>query len=605
MRESKEVEEGMQRSDPGQDACDYHRLVRVARGEEAADLVLHNGMLVNVFTREMYPATVGICGNTIAYVTAPDDPRCTGHTVIDVTGKVLAPGLIDSHMHIESTHVTPAHFADAVLPRGVTTVAQDPHEMANVLGIEGVTYMRHAARGLPLRVLTFVPTCVPAVPGLETSGAEFTAHEVAAMLDDPDGQGEIIGLAEVMDFWGVVRQSPRITEIVKAGRERGVILTGHVRFEEPRNLNAYLATGIESDHGRLSSALIEAYARLGMIVEVCCAPHRDNIAEAVAVWKRLGSLETVVFVTDDVSPSELAAEGHLDRSVRRAIALGMPPVDAIRAASLLPARRLRRRNLGAIAPGFIADILVLHDLAAFNVHLTIASGSIVARDGAMVTPAQSAVQPPNTVTSSMHLDPVTADDFQRGGLNAAEIPVITERGRGMEWRTLPSREGRLDWRAYNDLALVAVWHRHGRNRNRYGTFIAGTGLREGALASTYAHDSHNLIIIGREAADMAVAANALIACGGGYVAVSGGEVRALAALPVGGILAEQSAAALAGDFQAFEQAARALGVEEDPISLLSSLPLAVSPGFRPTDMGLVDVAQQTFVERAEVESQKS
>ncbi len=596
--ENREAEKSMSINEPSQNSCDYHRLLRVARGEEAADLVLYNGTLVNVLTREVYPATVGICGDTIAYVTDPEDTRCTGQCVIDATGKALAPGLIDSHMHIESTHVTPAHFADAVLPRGVTTVAQDPHEMANVLGIEGVTYMRHAARRLPLRVLTFVPTCVPAVPGLETAGAEFTAREVAAMLDDPDARGEIIGLAEVMDFWGVVRQMPRITEIVRSGRERGVILTGHVRFEDMRNLNAYLATGIESDHGRLTSELIEAYARLGMVVEVCCAPHRDNVAEAVAVWKRLGSLETIIFVTDDVSPHELAAEGHLDRGVRRAIALGMAPVDAIRAASLLPARRLRRRNLGAIAPGFGADILVLDDVTSFNVHLTIASGSIVAQDGAMVTPAQSTIQPPAAATNSMHLPHIHATDFAPERLGAAEVAVITERGRGLRWRTLPLREGRPTWQADPDLALVSVWHRHGRNKNRFSTLIAGTGLRQGAIASTYAHDSHNLIVIGRDAMDMATAANALIASGGGYVAVSGGEVRALAALPVAGILAEKPVTALAQDFDAFVRAAQALGIAEDPITLLSSLPLPVSPGFRPTDMGLVDVARQEFVEKS-------
>ncbi|MBN1922154.1 MAG: adenine deaminase [Anaerolineae bacterium] len=584
---------------PEGSSCEYHRLLRVARGAEPADLVLRNGMLANVLTRELHPATVGICGATIAYVTAPDDTRCAGHTIIDATSKTLAPGLIDSHMHIESTHVTPAHFANAVLPLGVTTVAQDPHEMANVLGVEGVTYMRHAARGLPLRVLTFIPTCVPAVPGLETAGAEFTAREVAALLDDPDGQGEIIGLAEVMDYWGVVRQISRITEIVKTGRERHVILTGHVRFEDLRDLNAYLASGIESDHGRMTPELIETYARLGMIVEVCCAPHRDNIAEAVAVWKHLGSLETVVFVTDDVSPNELTAEGHLDRGVRRAITLGMDPVDAIRAASLLPARRLRRRDLGAIAPGFSADLIVLNDLPAFDIHLTIASGNIVAREGAMVTPARSAVPPPAKATHSIHLVPPAPGDFTLEGLDSAELPIITERGKGMRWQSLPPHATSPDWQTHPELALVSIRHRHGRNTNAFNTLIAETGLREGALASTYAHDCHNLIVIGRNVADMATATHTLIACGGGYVAVSGGEVRALAALPIGGILAEKPVAELAQDFDAFVRAAQALGVMEDPITLLSSLPLPVSPGFRPTDMGLVDVARQEFVVKSQ------
>ena len=264
--------------------AEYHRLLRVSRGDEPADLVIKNAQLLNVLTRDVYPATIGICEDTIAYVTEPDDAHCEGHQIIDGTGMWVAPGLIDSHMHIESTHATPDHFANAVVPRGVTTVAQDPHEMANVLGIEGVEYMIRASRGLPLRVLTFVPTCVPAVPGLETSGASFTATEVSALLDDPN----TIGLAEVMDYWGVIRQSPRITEIVKMGQQRGVILTGHIRGLGGRELNTYLAAGIDSDHEYLTPEGIVARSRLGMTVEICCSMHRDNIPQAVESWRRRG-----------------------------------------------------------------------------------------------------------------------------------------------------------------------------------------------------------------------------------------------------------------------------------------------------------------------------
>ena len=194
-----------------------------------------------------------------------------------------------------------------------------------------------------------------------------------------------------MDYWGVVRQSPRITEIVKAGRERGAILTGHVRFDDYRDLNAYLAAGIESDHGYMTTEAILARTRLGMVAEVCCATHRDNVPEAVEVWRERGRLNNVVFVTDDVPPSALVAEGHLDRGVRRAIELGMSPVDAVRAATLVPARRLQRSDLGAIAPGRIADVLVVRDLERFDIHLTLTSGSVVARDGAMIKASRSDV----------------------------------------------------------------------------------------------------------------------------------------------------------------------------------------------------------------------
>jgi adenine deaminase len=572
--------------------ANYQRLLRVARGDEPADLVVHNGRLLNVLTREEHQATVGISEDTIAYVTSPEDVNCPSRQTVDASGMWLAPGLIDSHMHIESTHATPEHLANAILPRGVTTIAQDPHEIANVLGTEGVDYMRQASRGLPLRVLTFAPTCVPAVPGLETSGAAFTAADVDGLLDDPD----TIGLAEIMDYWGVIRQSPRITEIVQVGRRRGVILTGHIRGLGGRELNTYLAAGIDSDHELLSSEGIWERTRLGMTVEVRCQVHGDNVPAAVEAWRARGFLPAVVFVTDDVPPHELARAGQLDRGVRRAIELGMDPVDVVRAATLVPAKRLRRHDLGAVAPGRKADLLVISDLRAFAVHLTIAAGSIVSRDGAMIRPAQSQSAPPRAALSSMRLDPLTADDFEvaaRG--NTVRARVIGERGRRLEQRTLSAPGGTIAWQGAQDLALAAVFHRHGVNHNRAMALLSGSGLQAGALATTYAHDSHNLVVVGRNPSDMAVAANALIECGGGYVAVSGGRTLALVRLPVAGLLAEQPVSRLAEGFEAFESAARSLGAAENPIGLLTSLPLPVLPSFRLTDVGLVDVERQAIL----------
>ncbi len=572
--------------------ANYERLLRVAKGDEPADLVIRNGTLLNVVTRDAHPATVGICEDTIAYVTQPHDAHTRGHQIVDATGMWIAPGLIDSHMHIESTHLTPEHFANAVLPRGITTVAQDPHEMANVLGVEGVRYMRRASRGLPLRVLTFVPSCVPAVLGLETAGACLTAQDVQDLLADPD----TIGLAEIMDYWGVIRQSPRITNIVKAGRKRGVILTGHIRGLSGRELNTYLAAGIDSDHEQLTAEGILERTRLGMTVEIPCSMHRDNVAEAVESWRQRGHLEGVVFVTDDIPPHELLEEGHLDRGVRRAIDLGMDPVDALRAATLLPARRLRRYDLGFVAPGRTADLLVLSDLHSFRVHMTIAAGVIVAKSGAMIVPAESQSPVPEAARASVRLAPPRADDFAvRGSGEQVLARVLTQRGRGMENHVLTLDGGRLSWQADPDLALVAVWHRHGLGASRTAVLISGSGLRGGALATTYAHDSHNLVVVGRGEGDMAAATRALIEVGGGYVAVLDGQVLALAALPVAGLLAQRPIDEVAQDFEAFIAAARQLGVQENPVGLLTSLPLPVVPRFRPTDIGLVDVEQQRVV----------
>jgi len=573
--------------------ADYQRLLRVAKGDEPADIVITGVQLINVVTRDIYPVNIGISGDKIAYVTVPNDNHCNGKTIIDGKGMWAAPGLIDSHMHIESTHLTPEYFAQAVVPRGVTTVAQDPHEIANVLGIDGVNYMIEASRGLSLRVLTFAPTCVPSVPGLETSGATFTDQEISELLQDED----IIGLAEVMDYWGVIRQKPRISEIVKAGLKSGKILTGHIRGLGGRELNTYLAAGIDSDHEVLDPEGILFRSRLGMTVEICCSLHRDNIQAAVDSWKKRGHIENVVFVTDDVPPHELVQAGHLDRGVRRAIALGMAPVDAVRAATLTPARRLRRYDLGQINPGRTADLLLISNLNEFTVDLVITSGQVVAEHGQMLSAPKGSQKIPSSAFGSVHLSPLKAEDFTlEGPGNSVEAAILTSRGRGeLEQKTLKIENGVVLWQDEPDLALVGVFHRHGKNKNRTLTFLSGSGLRKGALAATYTHDSHNLIVIGKNSADMALAANDLIDAGGGYVAVAEGKVLGRAALPVAGVLAQQDVQSLAGDFNAFISAAKALGVEDNPIGLLSSLPLPVVPRYRPTDKGLVDVDRQEMV----------
>ena len=573
--------------------ADYARLLRVAAGEEPADLVIRNVNLINVVTRDIYPATIGICEDTIAYVTNTEDNEIFSNLTIDGSGMWAAPGLIDSHMHIESTHVTPEYFAAAVVPHGVTTVAQDPHEMANVLGVNGVIYMRDANENLPLRILTFVPTCVPAVPGLETSGAVFGEQEVTSLLESPG----TLGLAEVMDYWGVIRQSPRISKIVQAGLRSGKIITGHIRGLGGRELNTYLAAGVDSDHEVLSPEGILYRSRLGMTVEICCSHHRDNIPQAVESWKQRGHLENVVFVTDDVPPHELMDEGHLDRGVRRAIQLGMSPVDAVRAATIAPARRLRRPDLGQIAPGRTADILLISNLADFVIDQVIVSGRVAASNGVMIEKTNAGIPVPSEFKNTVHLSQLNKEDFEiSGNGEKVQANILTQRGRGsLLKRTLSVSDGKVEWQVERDLVLASIWHRHGLNTNHSFVLVSGTGLQEGALATTYAHDSHNLVVLGRNPADMALAANVLIACGGGYAAVSDGEIRSLVELPVGGILAEVSVVEAGSMFGGFIAAASAMGVSENPIGLITSLPLPVVPNYRPTDLGLVDVNAQVFI----------
>jgi adenine deaminase len=573
--------------------ADYNLLLKVALGEAPADLMIKGAQLVNVVTRDIYPVTVGICDDTIAYV--DDDARIerTAKRTINAEGKWIAPGLIDSHMHIESTHLTPEFFSDAVVPLGVTTVAQDPHEIANVLGVMGIDYMISASKGLPLRVLTLAPTCVPAVPSVETSGAIIDARDIHDLLQRDD----IIGLAEVMDYWGVIHQEERVTDIVLEGRKSGKLITGHIRGLDGPELNTYLAAGVESDHEFLSEAGILYRSRLGMIVEICCTKHRDNIQAAVESWKTRGHLNNVVFVTDDIPPDELIREGHLDRGVRKAIAMGMAPVDAIRAATYAAAQRLRQYDLGQIAPGKIADILVISDLDQFCVSQVITSGQLVAQDGQMLVRVNPSADVPAAAFQSVHLNPPVPSDFAiKAGGTSVNAKVLMKRGRDeLKVMPLPVIDGCVRWQSRQGLCLVAVFHRHGCNENKFLALINDTELVEGAIGTTYSHDSHNLVIIGRNELDMAAVAADLIRMGGGYSAALSGNIIGRVALPVAGIMAQADVVSVAEGFQNFSQAADKLGVKTNPVGLLTSLCLPVVPRYRPTDCGLVDVQTKQFI----------
>lgn len=572
----------------------YSRLLKVALGEEPADILVVGAQLINVVTRDIYPVTVGICEDTIAFVDDADtDIKREALMTIDASGKWLAPGLIDSHMHIESTHLTPEFFSDAVVPLGVTTVVQDPHEITNVLGIPGIDYMINASKGLPLRVLTLAPTCVPSVPGFETAGATIDENDMHQLLNRED----VIGLAEVMDYWGVIRQEPRVTAIIKEGLQSKKLITGHIRGLDGPELNTYLAAGIESDHEFLSEAGILYRSRLGMIVEICCTKHRDNIQAAVESWRSRGHLSNVVFVTDDIPPNELIKEGHLDRGVRRAIALGMAPEDALRAATFEPALRLRRADLGQIAPGKAADILVISDLDQFVVQQVIVNGSVVARDGQMLSDTKSRLPVPDYAYQTVRLTvPKPSNFIVPAEGTSVKANVLVNRGRDeLEEMHLPVVDGAVNWQIRSDLSLVAVFHRHGMNENKNMVLIKDSGLSEGAIGTTYAHDSHNMVIIGRNEADMACVAEDLLAMGGGYSAAQDGKIIGQVALPIAGIMASADVKSVAKGFDAFIQAAEALGVKTNPVGLLTSLCLPVVPRYRPTDCGLVDVAKQRFV----------
>jgi adenine deaminase len=572
-------------------------LVEAARGDRPLDLVIRGGELLNVYTGEVYPADIGIFGDRVAVVDRGGQLGLTGAAEIDARGQVAIPGMIDTHVHIESTMVTPPNFARGVLPFGTTTVVIDPHEIANVTGRAGVEYMLRASAGLPLRVLVTVPSCVPAVPGRETAGASFDAADVAAMLEWP----RVVGVAELMDYPGIVRQDPRMAAIAAAGLAAGKALEGHAPLLAGRELAAYLAAGVDSDHESRGPAEMVEKLRAGMWVYCRENTFRRTAAYLAEALREIPHPWNVAVCTDDIDPADLLERGHMDRGVRVLIEHGVDPALAIRFATLGGATRYGLRDLGAIAPGKIADVVLVDSLRDVRARLVLAGGRVVARDGALVADFADPAAPP--LDNSVRIQPVSAESFtlRRPGASGPQLMTILDMD--------PVRTTRLAEAAVefvggecrlplpDGLLLLSVVPRHGQAHPPTLALLRGLGLREGALATTVAHDSHNLIVAGRSPADMAAAARTVADIGGGAALVAGGQVLSTVRLPVAGLMSAEPVDAVAAEVRAFNERGRALGLGgASPVLAISSLALPVAPFFRITDLGVVDTLTQEFVE---------
>ena len=579
-------------------------LIKAARGLIPVDLLIENVSYVNLLTGEIYRASVGVLGDRVAYVVEGSADRLKARRRFDGKGLYAVPGLIDSHLHIESSMLTPPRFAEAVLPRGVTTVAIDPHEIANVLGKKGVKYMLEASGGLPLKIYVLAPTCVPSLPGKETSGAELTADDVEEML----GWKGVIGLAEVMDFSGVINLDPRMIEIVEAGRRRGVVIDGHC-FLRGLDLNAYVAAGMEADHENFSFEDALEKLRLGMLIKLR-APYLLDVREFVNGLKSLRSPIGFLLVTDDVLPDNLKRDGHLDNVVRSFIEAGLDPIEALRASTLYPAIHLRLYDRGLIAPGKLADMVLLRSLEGFEVEHVFADGDLVASGGKLVKPIPIPSFPEDA-KKTVKVRRLSLEDFkirapiERGKVKVRVIELLgAEEAEGAESfsqsiltrfsiEEVEVREGWLDPGA---LALIAVIERHGKGGGMAKGLLKGSGLREGAAASTVAHDSHNLIVVGKDPKDMLSAANKVIEMRGGVAVARGGEVIASLPLPVAGLMSEEPLEKVAEGFEKVRKALRSIGLRDHPYSPpLFFLALPVIPEAKITDRGLYSVLEQRFV----------
>ncbi len=565
------------------------RRIRVALGQEPGDLLIAGALVVNVFNRRVEPADVVIADGRIAGVGCY---AWQANETLKADGLVVMPGLIDAHMHLESTLLLPAELASLIVPLGTTAVISDSHELANVLGIAGIEMVAAASKDLPLDMFFMASSCVPAT-AWEDSGAALGVADVRALL----GNSRVLGLAEVMDIPAVLAGDPSVLEKVQAAHSIGASVDGHGAGLAARELIAYVAAGIGSDHESTTVEEARARAALGMLVQVREGSSAQNL-DTILPLLASGELdESWCLVTDDVFPTDLRRRGHLDGLLKRLVAAGVPPAVAIRHASFVPARHYGLVDRGGVAPGWRADLALVEDLRDFRVHTVVKDGRVAARNGRCLEQ-----RGPRSFTyeNTMRLAPLEEAKL-RLPLSGESCPVIeivpdqivTRRGT----RSVHRRDGLWCFDPERDVLLIASIERH-RASGRIGLgLVSGFGLtKSGAFGSSVAHDSHNLIIAGTNAGDMLNCAKVLAEHGGGFVVVSQGEVLAVLPLPVAGLLSVESALSVCRQLDLVNHALGTLGCPlEAPFGTLSFLALPVIPELRITTQGVFDVNKQEFV----------
>ena len=580
---------------------DKKRLLQAALGEIPCDLVITNIQLVNVITGEIYPADVFIHDGFIAHVEYknPGSQLDTAKEVLDGKGRYLIPGLIDAHDHIETSMMTPRNFAKGVIPHGTTTVVTDPHEIANVCGVEGVRYMHQAGDDLPMRQLIDIPSCVPSVPGLENAGAEFFAEDVEALA----GLDRVIGLAEVMDFLAVIHGEDRMMDIIDVMDRKGLYLQGHAPYVSGRMLSAYLCGGPCTCHETRDRNEALEKLRSGMFVDARDSSITKNVREVCEGVKGVRFFDHLCLCTDDREADDILHVGHMNDVVRAAIRYGMDPVTAIKSATFNTAREIHLENLGAIAPGYVADLLLLDDLREMKPSHVFFGGKLVARDGRLTVEIPHREYPLEKV-NTMYVKPLSREDFVIRApiangtvtVNVMEYPDLTLSSTLLTTAELPVKNGELCLEG-DDLKYVAVVNRH-KGHDTIGLgIVKGFGTTCGALASTVSHDSHNLTIVYDTPENALLAANALIQCGGGMSAVKDGSLLHVLQLPLAGLISLKEAKDLAADSQKMKDANRALGLTgmENPLLRIVTLALPVIPNVKMSDLGMVDVLKKEFI----------
>ena len=557
------------------------RIIDAAAGREPADLVLKNATYVNVFSNELCTADIAVAEGLIVGM-----GHYSGAVETDCSGKIVLPGFLDAHIHLESSLVSPKEFVKAVLPHGTTTVVTDPHEIANVMGADGIEYMLQATEDLPVDVRFMLPSCVPATP-LDESGAVLDYRCLDSFYDHPRVQG----LAEMMNFVGIIAGDDQPVEKIVAAQAHHKKIDGHAPDLVGNDLNAYIAAGVYSDHE--CHDLQDAISKLerGQFIMIREGTAARNLEALLPLLCDKYS-ERCMFCTDDKHPSDLLEKGHIDYIVKKAISLGVDPITAVKVACHNAARYFLLNNRGAIAPGYLGDFVIIDDFQKFNIEKVYKKGELIVENGVLRDFPTPPIEPylVERAHNTFHVGALTADDFTerrpRGiiGMVGGEITTVDA-----------GYSDRID--VEYDVLKIAVVERH-KNTHHIGIgFLQGYGLKSGAVATSISHDSHNIIVVGTNEADMAAAVNRVVALNGGIVVWDGGAPAAEVPLAIAGIMSDEPLAAVNEKLEASKERAFALGVSRDidPFMTLSFMALPVIPTLRITTRGVFDVSQQTYV----------
>ena len=573
-------------------------LVATALGKIKADLVIKNGTLVNVYTGELIEnINVAVKGDRIAHIGNKIDHVIGDNTkVIDAKGNYLVPGFLDGHVHIESSMLLPSEFAKAVLPHGTTAVFADPHEIANVLGLKGIKLMLEDSKDLPLKVYIAIPSCVPAsFPEFETAGASIGPKEVEEVLQWEN----VVALAEMMNYPGVLMGDDKVHGEIQVTLKHGKVVEGHYADPElDEKLSAYIAAGITSCHEstRRIDALERARRGIWAMIREGSAWH--DLEEVIkAVTERRIDTRRIILVTDDRHPEDILVEGHIDHVVRRAIQEGVDPITAIQMVTVNTAEHYKvDLDVGGIAPAKFADILIVKDLAKVKISTVIANGKVVAKDGKLVVDIKRK-EMPEWATKTMNVKrKLTPEDFvikapiKEGTVKAHVVQVIEAKVTTKHLiEEIPVVNYELKPRVEDDIAKAAVIERHHGSGDIGIGLVKGFGFKEGAIASTVAHDSHNLLVAGVNEGDMAFAANKLIDVGGGMVVVRNQEILGLVELPVAGLMSTEDAETVSEKVRKLAEGWRQIGRKMiSPFMTMALLSLSVLPELRITDQGIID-----------------